>query len=48
MFGLNYDEIMKCDEFTYMICDNYKDGMDVTNGYLVKEISKFTGSIFLY
>ncbi|MBO5475261.1 MAG: AraC family transcriptional regulator [Bacilli bacterium] len=46
MYGLNYDETMECDEFTYMICDNYKDGMDVPNGYVVKEIPKFTWAIF--
>ena len=46
MFDLNYDETMKCDEFTCMNCDNYKDGMDVPNGYVFKEIPKFAEAIF--
>ena len=40
MFGLNYDKTMKC--------NNYKGEMDIPNGYVFKEIPKFTEAIFTY
>lgn len=46
MYGINLDVDMSCDEFTYMICDNYKEGMDVPKDMVVKEIPKFTWAIF--
>lgn len=46
MYGVNCDETMECNEFTYMICDNYKEGMKVPKNCVVKEIPKFTWAIF--
>lgn len=46
MYGVNCDETMECNEFTYMICENYKEGMKIPENCVVKEIPKFTWAIF--
>ena len=46
MYGVNCDETMECNEFTYMICENYKEGMKIPEKCVIKEIPKFTWAIF--
>ena len=46
LYGVNCDETMECNEFTYMICENYKEGMKIPEKCVVKEIPKFTWAIF--
>lgn len=45
-YGVNMDIEMSGNEFIYMICDDYKEGMEVPEGFKVREIPKYTWAIF--
>ena len=46
MYGLNFDENMGGDTFTYLIADNYNPVMDVPKGFITKRIPQFTWAVF--
>lgn len=46
MYGINYDENMKCDEFEYLIADNYNPIVDMPDGFVTKVIPAFTWAVF--
>ena len=46
MYGINMDESMQGDEFEYIIADNYNAAMDVPDGFVTKQIPKFTWAVF--
>lgn len=46
MYGINFDESMGGKEFEYLIADDYKEGMEVPDGYVKKTIPAFTWAIF--
>lgn len=45
-YGVNMDIEMSGNEFIYMICDDYKEGMEVPKGYEIREIPKYTWAVF--
>lgn len=46
MYGINIDEQMGCDEFEYLIADNYNPVKDVPDGFITKTIPAFTWAVF--
>lgn len=47
IFGINADEEMKGDVFEYMIADHYNGSKDIPEGFITKEIPKFTWAVFI-
>lgn len=46
MYGINADEAMGGDEFEYLIADNYNAVMDIPEGFVTRQIPKFTWAVF--
>jgi len=46
MYGVNIDESMKGNEFEYLIADNYNPCAEVPDGFVTKEIPKYTWAVF--
>ncbi|MDL2294810.1 AraC family transcriptional regulator [Ruminococcaceae bacterium OttesenSCG-928-D13] len=46
MYGINADEAMAGDEFEYLIADNYNAAMDIPDGFVTRQIPKFTWAVF--
>lgn len=46
MYGINIDEEMGGNEFEYLIADEYSEEKAAMEGYVVKDIPKFTWAVF--
>ncbi|MBE6072726.1 MAG: AraC family transcriptional regulator [Clostridium butyricum] len=46
MYGVNIDESMGCDEFEYLIADNYIPCNEIPEGFVTKVIPKHTWAVF--
>lgn len=46
MYGINMDEEMEGNAFEYMIADTYEEGKNVPDGFIKREIPKYTWAIF--
>lgn len=46
MYGINIDESMGCDEFEYLIADNYIPWNEIPEGFVTKVIPKHTWAVF--
>lgn len=45
-YGINIDSTMSCNEFEYIICDDYNSDMKIPKGFVIREIPKHTWVIF--
>ena len=46
MYGINIDESMGCDEFEYLIADDYNPSDDIPEGFITRVIPKHTWAVF--
>lgn len=46
MYGINHDKTMECDEFEYLIADNYDPTKNVPEGFVTQVIPAFTWAVF--
>lgn len=45
-YGINHDKTMACNEFEYLIADDYQPAADVPEGFVTKVIPAFTWAVF--
>lgn len=45
-YGINIDSEMGCNEFEYMIGDDYDSRVKIPKGFIIREIPKYTWAIF--
>ncbi|MDL2232571.1 AraC family transcriptional regulator [Ruminococcaceae bacterium OttesenSCG-928-L11] len=47
MYGVNTDETMTGDTFEYLIADNYNAQADIPEGFVTRQIPRFTWAVFV-